>query len=84
MAEPTIMEHSCLPWFNKIVEINKNNGWVRPQFKPITTEEFSNRFFMIEVDDFLETEDNYEVDIFRVCKRWDQIIFYCKVTSLCL
>lgn len=70
---------SCLPWFNRIVEINQNNGWVNPVFQPNRTEKFKDEFFTIKVDDYLEIESNYEVDIFRVSKRWGEIIIYCRV-----
>jgi len=70
---------NCLPFFNRIVEINQNNGWKNPVFIPNTTEEFKNQFFTVQVDDFLEIEDNYEVNVFRVSKRWGEIIIYCRL-----
>ena len=70
---------SCLTWFNRIVEINQNNGWVNPVFQPNSTEKFKDEFFTIKVDDYLEIESNYEIDIFRVSKRWGEIIIYCRV-----
>jgi len=70
---------NCLPWFNRIVEINKNNNWINPQFQPSANEKFKDEFFTIKVDDFLEIESNYEVEIFRVSKRWGEIIIYCRV-----
>ena len=82
MADPISMEHmehSTLPWFNKIVEMNQNNGWVNPQFIPITTEEFKDKYFAIQLDDFDEIQSNYEVEIFRVCKRWGDITLYCNI-----
>ena len=82
MADPISMEHmehSTLPWFIKIVEMNKYNGWVNPQFIPITTEGFKDEYFKIQLDDYLEIEHNYEVEIFRVSKRWGDIILYCRV-----
>jgi hypothetical protein len=79
MADPISMEHSTLPWFNKIVELNQNNGWLNPQFIPITTEEFKDEYFKIQLDDYLEIESNYEVEIFRVSKRWGDLNLYCRV-----
>jgi len=72
---------SCFSFFNRIVEINKNNGWVNPIFQPNTTEKFKDEFFCIKVDDFLEVECNHEIDIFRVSKRWGDIIIYCRVVQ---
>ena len=71
--------HNCLPWFKRIVEINKNNNWINPQFQPSANKKFEDEFFTIKVDDFLEIESNWEVEIFRVSKRWGEIIFYCRV-----
>jgi hypothetical protein len=72
---------NCLPFFHRIVEINKNNGWVNPIFQPNNTEKFKDEFFCVKVDDFLEIEDNYEINIFRVSKRWGEIIIYCRVVQ---
>lgn len=72
---------SCLPAFNRIVEINENNGWVNPIFQPNNTDEFKDKFFCIKVDDFLEIVSNFEIEIFRVSKRWGEIILYCRVVQ---
>jgi len=72
---------SCLPAFNRIVEINKNNGWVKPIFQPNNTDKFKDEFFCVKVDDFLEIESNYEIEVYRVSKRWGEIILYCRVVQ---
>jgi hypothetical protein len=69
-------------YFNKIVEINQNNGWINPIFIPNNNEKYKKNFFSIKVDDFLEIESNYQINIFRVSKRWKEIIFYCNVLDV--
>jgi hypothetical protein len=65
--------------FIKIVEINKANGWKNPIFQPNNKEEFKHKYFNIKLDDFLEIESNHEVEIYRVSKRWGDLILYCKI-----
>lgn len=65
--------------FNIIVEQNKNNGWVNPVFQPNKTPKFKDEFFCIKLDDFLEIESNFEIEIFRISKRWGEIILYCRI-----
>lgn len=73
-----VVTSSCFGHFHKIVELNKNNGWVNPIFQENKSEKYKDEFFCIKVDDFLEIEDNHEVEVFRISKRWGEIIIYCR------
>jgi hypothetical protein len=77
--EKQAISNSCLPWFNRIIEVNKNNGWINAEFKPSLNEQFKDQFFTIEFDDYLEIESNWQVEIYRISKRWGKIIIYCRV-----
>ena len=69
---------SCLPLFEALLKLNTRNGWVNPVFKQNNNKEYKDNFFTVEIDDFLEIESNHEVNVFRVSKRWDEIILYCQ------
>lgn len=72
------MKHKTEIYSNKLIELNINNGWINPIFKPW---EMENDYFFIQIEDFLEIEYNHEVKIFKVSKSLGKIILYCRINE---
>jgi hypothetical protein len=62
--------------YDDILHENLHSGWVNPKLVLIENKEFSNDYFMIEMDDFEIITDCSYVHFYNLKKR-DKILLHC-------
>jgi hypothetical protein len=79
-TQTTTTEINIEYYYRSLIITNENNGWIEPvllKYWEIDTE-FAD-FFCIQLKDFEHIESNYQVRIFKITKRLNEITIYCQV-----
>jgi hypothetical protein len=64
--------------FNKLVEHNKNNGWVNAKFNNKYVD--NELYFMVELDSYIEIEWLNPIVVYRIRQKFpNRTQIYCKV-----
>jgi len=73
--------------YNTLIEANRNNGWINPEFEPLN-EKYLEDYFMIKLDDFTEIQETayisgsliLRVTIVRISKlKYGQVVLFCRI-----